>query len=451
MSQTVDVERILDGGRFRGLPAVIMLCMVAVLIIDGFDIQVIGFVAPALAAEFQVERGALSPVLAASLLGMGVGAFAVGPVGDRWGRRPALLSSVALFGTATLLGATVHSLEALTLWRFITGVGLGGALPNATALMAEFAPPRWRSQSIAAAIVGVPLGGMLGAAIAAELVPAYGWRAIFIVGGLLPLLAGAVIYRLVPESPRFLVTRPERARELARILNRLEGEARYNGEEQFVQSGLAPAKTTAGLRVLFSRTYLRDTVAAWLIFGTNIFAVYAFFNWAPVVLTSLGLDLATAVRGAFVYNLAGVIGALGNAWLIARFGSRWPLATLTAVGVLALVYLAFLSRSAQAAAGLQGMLPALMSGIAVAGLATNAVQIGMYGVAAHIYPTQCRSSGVGWALGVGRLGGILSSFAGGLLLTYAGGAAFFAGVALVLGVTLASVLAVSRHIPPQTV
>jgi AAHS family 4-hydroxybenzoate transporter-like MFS transporter len=383
-------------------------------------------------------------VLAASLLGMALGSFAVGPVGDRWGRRPALLTSGLLFASATLLAAASKSLEALTAWRFLTGIGLGGALPNATALLAEFSPPRWRSQAIAAAIAGVPIGGMLGAALAAEIVPAFGWRAIFVVGGALPLVVVALVYFVLPESPRFLTTRPERARELADLLNRIEGSGRYSADDRFVLGTGTAGETASGLRILFSRGLARDTLAAWLVFLTNVFAVYAFFSWAPVVLTSLGLDVATAVRGALVFNLAGVIGAVANGWVISRVGSRWPLAGLAAMAACALLYLSWLSLGAGGSA--PPRLTSLMAGIAAAGVGINAVQVGMYGVVAHIYPTTCRSSGVGWALGVGRIGGISSSFAGGYLLAGGGGARFFAGVAAVLVVTTASVLVLRRHI-----
>lgn len=438
----INVDTVLDGVRFHGLPLLVTLCSVAILVLDGFDIQIIGFAAPALTQEFGIERKALGPVLAAAIIGMALGAFVGGPMGDRWGRRPALLASTTLFGLATLVAASSPSLAWLTLWRLVTGIGLGAALPNATALMAEFAPPRWRSQAIAAVIVGVPVGGMIGAAIAAEIVPAYGWRTLFVIGAALPLLSVTVMYFVLPESARFLTTRPERRAELEGLLERVDPGRSHPAEASYV---LNPTIVrSSGVRALFSRELARDTLAAWVVFATNIFAVYAFFNWAPVVLTSLGLDIGTAVRAAFVYNLAGVVGSVGNAWVISRFGSRWPLAALAAIATVALFYLAQLTSGG---ADATAMLPSLMAGIAVAGFTINAVQVGMYAVAAHIYPTACRSSGVGWALGTGRLGGILSSLVGGLLLAQGGGRGFFGGIALALVITFASMLVIRRHIP----
>lgn len=448
-AQIVDVDQALDAARFSGLPLIVMVCTVIVLVLDGFDIQIIGFVAPLLVQEFEIERSALSPVLAASLVGMAIGGFAIGPLGDRYGRRPAMLGSTALFGISTALGATSDQLTTLAFWRLLTGIGLGGALPNAASLMAEFAPCRWRNQAIAAAIVGVPLGGMLGAALAAELLGNFGWRTLFVLGGLLPLAAAAAMFFVLPESPRFLAARSHRSAELAALLNRTAGERKYRGDEQFVVAQLAP-RSGSQMRMLFSADLIRDTLAIWLVFASSTFAVYSFFSWSPVVLTTLGLDLASGVRGSFYFNLAGIIGALANSWVIARYGSRRSLAAMSALAAFALLFLARLtSGETSAHADDQRFVTTLMLGIAVAGLGVTAVQVGMYAVAAHAYPTLCRASGVGWAVAVGRIGGILSAFAGGMLLAQGNATQFFAGVSVALAIALLAVLAIRRHIPRQ--
>jgi AAHS family 4-hydroxybenzoate transporter-like MFS transporter len=446
VQRTIDVDSVLDAGRFRGLPLLVLVCASTILILDGLDIQVIAFAAPALTAEFGIERQDLGPVLAASLLGMAIGAFSLGAAGDRYGRRPTILVGGVLFAVATLLASTSSSLAQLTFWRLVTGIGLGGVLPNAAALIAEFAPPRWRSQSIAASIVGVPVGGMIGAAIAAELIPAYGWRAMFVVGGVLPLVAIAIMYFVLPESPRFLAARGGRNRELAGLLNRCVGAATYSEQDAFTLNQTAGGRGN-GLRALFSAPFVRDTVALWIIFITNLFSVYAFFSWTPVILTSLGLELATAVRGSLVFNLAGVLGTLVSSWIISRQGSRWPLAAQGVLGIVALLWLASLA-AASAAANAAPDLATLMSGIALAGLGITALQVGAYTVAAHVYPTECRSSGVGWAAGIGRLGGIASAFSSGFILTKFGGAGFFVAIAAIVALTFIGVLLIRRHIPP---
>ena len=403
---TIDVDQVLESGRLRGPVLVVLLCAASTLILDGFDIQAAGFAAPALVNDLHVTRAALGPALAASLVGMALGAAGIGALGDRWGRRRTLLLSTALFGFATLLAATATSVATLALWRFITGIGLGGALTTATALVAEFSPRRFRAQAIGAIQMGVPIGGMTGAALAAELIPSYGWRSVFVVGGALPVLAAAVMYFVLPESPCFLAA---------------QGQS---------------ATGRSGMRALFTPQLRWDTAIVSLAFLTNMYAVYAFFSWAPLVLTSLGFELVTAVRGALVFNLAGIVGVITISLLISRLGSRRPLAVFAFVSAAALTWLALFAH---------GLLP-LMGGIAVAGAAISAVQVGMYTLAAHVFPTECRTSGVGWVLGTGRVGGIASALGGGLLLTLSGPGGFFGCIAAVLLFTFASVLAVRRQI-----
>ena len=395
----VDVGNVLDSARFRGLPLLVMVCAASVMILDGFDIQIMGFASPALASEWGIHRSALAPAFAAALIGMAIGGFTLGPYGDRRGRRPAILLAVLLFSLGTLVTAWAPNLEILVALRFVTGIGLGGALPNATALMAEFAPPKVRGQSIAAALVGVPIGGMLGAAIAAEVIPVFGWRTIFLIGGVLPLLSGVALYFLLPESARFLAANPGREKDLAGILNRVVGEQRFTAAQSFILgSQLASTRQIGGVRAVLSRDLRFDTVALWIVFITNLFAVYCFYNWISVVLTSIGMDLATAVKGSLIFNTAGVVGSILTSWLIARLGSRWLQAILCIVGAVALLYVGSLVGITGATAAAVPT-TAIMMALAVAGFCILAVQVTMYAVAAHVYPVlSTYSSGMvaGW-------------------------------------------------------
>lgn len=435
-SATVDVDRVLEAAKLRGPALVVLLCAASTLILDGFDIQAVGFVAPALVGDLQVERAALGPALAASLVGMALGAAGIGALGDRWGRRRTLILSTALFGLATLLAAMATSVTTLAIWRFVTGIGLGGALTAATALIAEFSPRKLRPLTIGAIQIGVPIGGMLGAMLAAELIPTHGWRSVFVIGGALPLLAAAVMHFVLPESPRFLATQPQEREALARLLARIDPGGRYSTNDVFVL-GEEPRPAESGVRGLFSPQLRWDTAVVSLAFLTNMYAVYAFFSWAPLVLTSLGFELVTAVRGALVFNLAGIVGVIAISWLLSRVGSRRPLAAAALLGAAALAWLAWFAADG---------LPALMSGIAVAGIAINAVQVGLYALAAHVFPTECRTSGVGFSLGAGRTGGIAAALGGGVLLTLSGASGFFGWIAAALLIASVAVLLVRRQI-----
>src|SRR5688572_1849077 len=410
-STSMNVSTELGSRSVAGVPLSVFLGTFLIMVLDGLDVQLIGFAAPALIGEYGISRSALGPALAASVIGMSVGAVGIGPVGDRWGRRPALLLSAVLFGVMTLLTATATSVGTLALWRFLTGIGLGAALPGAVALMAEFAPARHRSQLVVMSLLGVPVGGIVGSALAAEVIPELGWRAMFVVGGVLPIVAASVLFFVLPESPGFLAR--------------------------------TARSSDSGLRAVFGRAHAGDAVVLMIAFFASLFAAYAFFSWVPVVLTSLSFPLDQAVRSALVFNLAGVLGSLLNAWLISRIGSLLPLATVASVAVLSLIALAGMTLGADAAPG--GL--ATFTIIAAAGFGIHALQTGLYLVSAHVFPTECRTSGVGFASGAGRLGGIVSSLTGGVLLAGAGAAGFFGGVAFVLVLSVVCVLTLRRHIP----
>lgn len=441
--QTVDVDEVLSGVRMSGLTIGVALLVMLTLVLDGLDIQIIGLAAGAIVADFDVDRRVLAPALAASLVGMAVGAFVFGRLGDRRGRRLGLLSSTCIFGVMTVLGALADSIAMLAVLRFLTGLGLGGALVNGATLLAEFFPRRWRSQAVSFAIIGVPLGGMLGAVLAGVLLPQLGWRPLFVIGGALPLGLGALMYFVIPESPRFLALESTRAPALAKLLNRIEGGARYDAHWSFIARDDGAHADRSGLGAIFAPELRRDSLLAGAIFFASVFAGYSFFHWLPVALTSSGIELATALKAAFVFNAAGVVAALANAWIIARVGSRWPLVFVVA---LALASLAVLVATALANVDLSRNVTIVLTAILFCGAALHGLQIGTYTVVAHLYPTQCRAAGVGWSVSAGRVGGIVSSFVAGALLVDYGAAGFFGGVALMLVVALTAILLLRGHV-----
>lgn len=442
---TVDVSVALDQARFGPLQLIVLAFTFCTLVMDGFDIQAIAFAAPALTQAWGIERSSLGPVLAAALLGMVAGAAGIGLLGDRHGRKTALVVSCALMAVGSLASAFATGPFELALFRFVTGIGLGGALPNATALMFEFAPKAWRQVATSAALIGVPLGGMLGAALARSMIPELGWQSLFVVGAVIPALLGAVMWWALPESPRYLSARPARSEELADLLNRLVRADRYTATSHFVGGGAADSGKSA-VAAIFAPDYRRDTLMLWLIFFTNVFSVYFFFNWLPTVLAAANLDFRIAVTGSIFFNLGGVVGALAASAVTGRYGSK---RVLSVVGVLAIISVLSIGTNGVFAldAG-SGSITVLMCSMAAAGGCINALQIGMYSVAAHAYPTFCRSTGVGWSLAVARFGGIVSSFAGAAF--FAMGLRprdFFFFIAGMLALTFISVVALRRHIP----
>ena len=440
--EPVEVTSVVDGARFGSHALTVCALTTLALVFDGFDIQAIAFAAPKLMTEWGIDRATLAPILAAGLLGMFVGALVLGIAGDRYGRRRALLASMALMAASSLLAATSDAPEQLATYRFLTGLGLGGALPNATALMVEFAPLAVRTVVVAITVVGVPIGGMLGAAIAARLVPALGWPSIFVLGGLLPAVLLLAMAWLLPESPQYLARRG-RARELAATLNRVLGEPRYEGSEHFTSRDVGMAGERAGPLALFGPEYRRETLLIWLIFFTNVFTSYCYFSWTPTVLTGVGLPLATALRGLLLYNLGGVVGSLLGAWWMGRIGSRPVLLVLAGGAALSTLTLGLVEVTAEDNLMVMGCL-------LVAGACVNGVQVQMYMVALSAYPTQLRATGVGWALGTARFGGVLSAFAGSVVQALGSGLKpFFTSIALVVVVTFTGIALLRCHLPPR--
>jgi AAHS family 4-hydroxybenzoate transporter-like MFS transporter len=443
--KTIDVDQVCDTAGLWGLPLVVILGATMVLVLDGLDIQIISLAAPLLSREFQVTPASLGPVLAAAIVGMAAGGFVLGGLGDRQGRRPVLLASVAIFGLSTLLGVSSHSISALATWRFLTGIGLGGAIPTAMALLAEFTGPRWHTHAIAAAVVGVPIGGMSGAIIASYILQDHGWRSMFVVGGLLPCVAVVVLFFSLPESPRYLATRPNRRKSLVKVLNRLVGSDRYTTVDEFRLGDIQDESSSARVSMLLAPQLLTETLGLWLIFFTNLFTIYTFFNWTPVILSSLGLSLAAAVHGSITFNVAGIIGGVLTAWVLNRAGSRWPMAAL---GILGIVALSLISRllAGSADGGTSVDQSTLMAAIAVVGFVMIGTQTAAYRLSTHLYPTHIRSSGVGWAAGFGRLGGISSSLIAGWLLAEIRGAGLFAALAGMAAATLIGTWVIKRHL-----
>jgi len=440
--RTVDVAEVIDAARFGSLALLVSVLTTLALIFDGFDIQAIAFAAPRLIAEWGIDRAALAPILAAGLIGMFVGSLVLGVIGDRYGRRRALLWSLALMAAASLVAATADEPSSLAAYRFVTGLGLGGALPNAAALMMEFTPAAIRAVVVSITVVGVPIGGMLGAAIAARLVPAMGWASIFVLGGLLPALLLLFCIWLLPESPQYLSRRPERRAELAALLNRLLGASRFDGSELFTSRDVHAAGRGPGPLALFGPEHRRETLMLWLIFVSNVFAVYCFFGWTPTVLTAVGLPLPIALRGLLLFNLGGVLGAVLAAWWMSRKGSRPVLLGLVVLAIASTFAIGQVEATAESNLALMVLL--LLAGVGISG-----TQVQMYTVTGSAYPAELRATGTGWALGASRLGGVLSAYSGSAVQKLGSGLApFFNAISLVLVLTLIGVLLLRRHVPP---
>ncbi|WP_230623444.1 MULTISPECIES: MFS transporter [Chromobacterium] len=419
-------ERPLGGFQYR-LLVLCGLCM----ILDGFDVQAMGYVAPALLEDWGIAKSALGPVFGAGLLGLMLGALLFGALADRIGRRPVLLGCALLFSAGMLLTAGAANLPQLIALRFVTGVGLGGIMPNAMALAGEYSPARRRASLMMLISCGFTAGALLGGLLAAWLIPAHGWRSVFIVGGVAPLLLWLPMWRGLPESAKFLLLR-DRTGQAEAWLRRMEPSLPAGIRPWLAER---PARSNP-VAELFRNGLARRTLLLWLLSFLNLIVLYFLSNWMPSLLRAQGLDMRHALLAGSMLQLGGVIGTLAFGYWIDRAGFR---RALPPCFLLAALGLWLLGR----AQGEALWLHMLLFG---AGFCIIGAQPAVNALAASAYPTSLRATGVGWSLGIGRIGSVLGPWLGGVLIGLAWSqAALFALLALVALAAAAVVLAYHRE------
>jgi MFS transporter, AAHS family, 4-hydroxybenzoate transporter len=436
--QAIDIGRLIDESAWGSRQKFFVFLTALTIVFDGIDNQLLGVTAPAMMREWSLPRSAFAPVLASGLIGMMIGGAVAGMIGDRLGRRFALIGSVIVFGVLTAAVAIVDGLWLLGALRFLAGLGLGGAMPNAAALASEYVPRRHRPFAITLTIVCVPLGGTLAAFVSGYLMPLVGWRALFGLGGSVSLVVALVLMRFLPESPRFLSRHPDRWPELTRILRQIghdipAGSAFVDLTEKTLEK--------PSIRSLFTPEFRRDTVAVWGAMFACMLSVYTAFNWVPTMLDGAGLSMSVASNGLAAFNLGGVAGAICGGFIIARIGSRPTMLSMSAGAIAGALVLAMMPIAATSAA-----LPIVVM-LGFTGALINAIQTTLYALAAHVYPTAVRATGVGTAVAFGRVGGVLSTFAGAWALEIGGSAAFFGLMATSMAGVLLCLSIVRRHVP----
>ena len=442
--KTVDVGHVLDEGRWTGYQKLLILGTALTIVLDGVDNQLLPNAVPFIAPEWGFPNGApFRNALATGPFGMMIGGLLGGVLGDRYGRRTALLGSVLAFAVLTISIAFVDSVFALGVLRFVAGIGLGGAMPNAATLASEYVPRRQRPFAVTLTIVCIPLGGFAASSMAAWVGPAYGWRALFIIGGLVPLVLAAVLAKVLPESPRYLAGRRERWPELVRLMRRIghdvPEDAVFVETPAAGQASVPARKPTIG--DLFTPRFLRDTTG---LFGSFFFCLmvnYVAIQLVPSMLRDNGHFTPPAAAGGLQWvNIGGVIGAVVGALVIQRLGSRVTMLGMSVAAVVCSLIMARMKLDPADAFALMGM-------FLVTGGLLNAVQTTMYALAAHVYPTEIRSTGVGTAVAFGRIGNVLAVYVGGYALDRGGPPGYFTSWAVLMALVFISLAIVKRHVP----
>ncbi len=324
--RTVDIGTLIDRNPWGWRQKLLLVLVGSAVLLDGFDNQSLGLAAPAIMRDWSVSKSTLAPILAIGQFGMMIGTALGGIMGDRLGRKTALLASVIVFAIATGAMATAGSVAALGSLRMLAGVGLGGALPNAAALVAEYTPARRRSLAVTSTIACVPLGGVIGGLVAAWLLPVQGWRTLFALAGLVPVVVAGVLYISIPESSRFMLLKGADNDVIRQVLARMGLSVGSNA--QLVDHAAGTAIRRGSVTDLLAPEFRRDTVLLWVAYGFCLLAIYAGFSWLPTMLAEAGYSLSASSTGLMVFNLGGVVTAIGAAVLIGQRGSRLPMVRL---------------------------------------------------------------------------------------------------------------------------
>ena len=383
---------------------IVLLCFLIVFL-DGLDTAAMGFIAPALAQDWGIDRASLGPVMSAALIGMVFGALGSGPLADRFGRKGVLVGAVVLFGGFSLASAYATTIDQLLVLRFLTGLGLGAGMPNATTLLSEYTPERHKSLLVTSMFCGFNLGMAGGGFISAKLIPAYGWHSLLLIGGLLPLLLVFVLVAWLPESARYLVVRNRGTDKIRRTLSPIAPAvvARASGFSVPEQKVAAARNVFA---VVFSGTYGLGTLLLWLTYFMGLAIVYLLTSWLPTLMRDSGASMEQAAFIGALFQFGGVLSAVGVGWAMDRYNPH------KVIGIFYLLAGIF----AYAVGQSLGDITVLATLVLIAGMCVNGAQSAMPSLAARFYPTQGRATGVSWMLGIGRFGAILGAWLGATLL-----------------------------------
>lgn len=403
MSRDVDVSELIEGQELGLYQVSILVLLGAIMFFDGYDMQVLGYAAPALLKAWHIEKAAFGLVFGAGMTGFMLGATMIGQLGDSLGRKKMILGGALIFGACTAASGLVTTLNALFLLRCLAGIGMGGTVPNCIALSAEFAPVKTRATKVSTMYVGYTLGSALSGFIAAKYIPLFGWPVVFYIGGIAPLLLLPAMAVGLPESVRFLALKQRNPELLAGILSRLRPGLSFELGVRFVTRD----QNQPGLPVgyLFADRRASVTMLLWLANIGALMAIHFFTSWLPTVMASGSVPLSHAIVATALFQIGGMAGCL----LIGRSLDRYGVGAISASLAVAVLCIAMIGWAA-------GSEAVLISLVFLAGFFLIGGQVGQLALPGMIYPTFIRATGAGWAYGMGRFGSILGPVIGGVLI-----------------------------------
>lgn len=399
---SVNAGTIINEAKFNKFHAAVVFWCAFTIVFDAYDLVIFGSAVPVLIEEWSLTPAQAGTLGSYALIGMMLGALIFGPLADKFGRKRVIIFCVGLFSLFTMMIAFVSNLVVFASFRFIAGLGLGGVMPNAIALVSEYSPKKLKSTLVSIMFSGYSIGGMLAAGLAIFLIPKFGWESLFFAGGL-PLLALPLMYKMLPESPTILlVTR--KSKDLRKYLLKANPDIDLREGDQ-ITLDLPPEKGSP-VKNLFSRGRALSTVMFWLSFFMCLLMVYGINTWLPELMRKSGYPLGSSLTFLFVLNFGAMFGAIGGGWLADRLGPKKILILFYLSAAISIFLLGF-----------KVNMVILYLLVAIAGAATIGTQIIANAYVSQYYPSEMRSSGIGWSLGIGRIGAIAGPLIGGVLLS----------------------------------
>ncbi|WP_240162748.1 MULTISPECIES: MFS transporter [unclassified Paraburkholderia] len=402
-ARTLDVSRLIDEQKVGWFAVLLIASTWLVMLTDGYELSALAFAAPSLIRAWHIERSVLGPVFGANIFGIMIGSIVFGYVGDRIGRKRAILFGACWYGVATLATVWASSVDPLLWLRFVAGIGIGGAVPNAFVLVSEFAPKRLRATWVTLMFTGYTLGAGFGGGVAVWLVPHYGWPAVFVVGGVAPLVVAALLWFVMPESLRYQVLKGWSRDGIAATAARLRPELALPSDAHFVVTDERRVEKFSP-RMLFAGRLRYVTTALWLAYIANSMALFFLQNWLPVLIEATGVDAHRAALMTTLFSVGGTLGGL----VLMRFIDRHGVRLVTCLPLIGFPLVAALGMDLK-----MGLLTAAVFGV---GFCVAGTQAGLNAVASIVYPTSFRSKGTGTAIGVAKIGSISGPMIGGMLL-----------------------------------
>ena len=399
--RSINISRIVDESKFNRFHGLVLALCAFIIVCDGFDLVIYGSVVSVLMEDWQltaVQAGALGSY---ALIGMMFGAFIFAPLADKIGRKKVIILSVFLFSLFTGLIGFAKSPTEFGIYRFISGIGLGGVLPITVALMTEYAPKHLKNRLVTIMMCGYSVGGILAAGLGIFIIPRYGWESVFFVGAL-PLLALPIIIKWLPESLGFLLARNKK-KEIGRLLSKID--PTFTPEKNDQYEVVIPKKTGMIGANLFQEGRALSTLLFWVSFFMCLLMVYGLNTWLPKLMAQAGYALGSSLMFLLVLNAGAILGSLIGGWAADRWNTKKVLIFYFILGAIALTLL-----------GTHPNTFVLYTLVAIAGATTIGTQIILYSYVSQYYPITMRSTGLGWASGVGRIGGIVGPIMGGFLL-----------------------------------